>query len=215
LASFALGLLPLLYLPLRGSDGRRVRRRGIGAAFLGPARSILVLCDWSRLRGRLLLLHQHVAPICFLESVLKLLPTIYSTSNLTGWVLRGLALLGACAWWLKTGNSPSYCSGRDCLHTPCHAGYRAPQTVEYLIQVYCAAGDDVVGYSGFSRWAESRNTQLVTRDVLRGACAVAIEPRLFISHFPSRYQMAPRGMKTRAPTPQICSAPHRRMRSAV
>ncbi len=184
---FALGLLPLLYLPLRGATGGTFADSE-SAAFLAQPDQFLSYISGRGFEGDFFYFI-HTRPDLFLDRV-KLLPTLFDF-QFNGLVFA-LFVVGAFRLILRDWKLAIMLMGSITLHTFVTLAYRAPQTVEYLMSAY-GLWAIVVGYGlgecGM-RSAECgmfRVPRFAFRHlpyVLRVACGVAIL-LLFVDHFPS------------------------------
>jgi hypothetical protein len=181
---FALGLLPLLYLPLRGAMGGAFAD-GEAAAFLAQPDQFLAYATGRGFEGDFFYFI-NTRPELFLDRV-QLLPTLFDFQF--NWLVFMLFAIGAVRLIGKDWKLAIMLLGGIALHTFITLAYRAPQTVEYLIPAYVLLAL-VVGYSlqpfGVSSHASriTHHVLRITHYVLRIACCVAIIS-LFISHFPS------------------------------
>ncbi len=186
---FALGLLPLLCLPLRGATGGTFADRE-AAVFLAQPDQFLSYATGRGFEGDFFYFI-NTRPDLFLDRV-KLLPTLFDF-QFNGLVFV-LFLVGAVRLIKNDWKLAIMLLGGIGLHTFVTLAYRAPQTVEYLIPVYVLIAITLgFGLGEFGmRNAErgrlaSRTTHhasRITYYVLRIACCVAIG-LLFINHFPS------------------------------
>jgi hypothetical protein len=181
---FALGLLPLLYLPLRGATGGTFAN-GESAAFLAQPDQFLAYASGRGFEGDFFYFI-NTRPDLFLDRV-KLLPTLFDFQF--NWLVFILFAIGAVHVMWKDWKLAVMLLGGIGLHTFVTLAYRAPQTVEYLIPAYVLMAV-VVGYglgqvkSDHYSLVRSLPVRLITRYVLRIACCVAIG-LLFMSHFAS------------------------------
>jgi 4-amino-4-deoxy-L-arabinose transferase-like glycosyltransferase len=201
---FALGLLPLLYLPLRGATGGAFAS-GESAAFLAQPDQFLSYISGRGFEGDFFYFI-NTRPDLFLDRV-QLLPTLFDF-QFNGLVFI-LFAVGAVRLIGQDWKLALMLLGGIALHTFVTLAYRAPQTVEYLIPAYVLLAI-VVGY-GLQPWGKSHYSLvqslpvgLVTRYVLRVACCVAIA-LLFVSHFPS-FQWLRANEDTRAYTEDLLNA---------
>jgi hypothetical protein len=174
---FALGLLPLLYLPLRGATGGTFAN-GETAAFLTQPAQFFNYISGRGFEGDFFYFI-NTRPDLFLDRV-KLLPTLFDFQF--NWLVFALFLIGAVRVIWKDWKLAVMLLGGMALHTFVTLAYRAPQTVEYLIPAYVLLAV-VIGY-GLGQAKSAHYSLLVTRYVLRIACGVAIG-LLFINHFSS------------------------------
>jgi hypothetical protein len=201
---FALGLLPLLYLPLRGATGGTFAD-GESAAFLAQPAQFLSYVSGRGFEGDFFYFI-NTRPDLFLDRV-KLLPTLFDFQF--NWLVFILFAIGAVRVVWKDWKLAVMLLGGIALHTFVTLAYRAPQTVEYLIPAYVLLAI-VVGYGlqplGKSNYSLVRSLPvgLVTRYVWRVACGVAIAS-LFISHFPS-FQWLRTNEDTRAYVEDVLNA---------
>lgn len=187
LGFFALGLLPLLYLPLRGATGGTFAD-GESAAFLAQPAQFLSYISGRGFEGDFFYFI-NTRPDLFLDRV-KLLPTLFDF-QFNGLVFV-LFLAGAVRVVLKDWKLAVMLLGGILLHTFVTLAYRAPQTVEYLLPAYVLLAITLgYGLGEFGmRNAESGKPRLppcvlrFTFYALRLTCVLAIT-LLFISHFPS------------------------------
>ncbi len=130
---FALGLLPLLYLPLRGAAGGTFAD-GESAAFLLQPAQFLSYATGRGFEGDFFYFI-NTQPDLFLDRV-KLLPTLFDFQF--NWLVFVLFAIGAVRliWKDWTRSVAVMLLGGIVLHTFVTLAYRAPQTVEYLIPVY-------------------------------------------------------------------------------
>lgn len=194
---FALGLLPLLYLPWRGATGGTFAN-GESAAFLAQPDQFLSYISGRGFEGDFFYFI-NTRPDLFLDRV-KLLPTLFDFQF--NWLVFILFAVGAMRLIVKDWKLAIMLLGGIALHTFVTLAYRAPQTVEYLIPAYVLLAI-VVGY-GLQPWGKSHYSLLITRYVLRGACCVAIL-LLFVSHF-SSYQWLHDHEDTRAYAQDLLNA---------
>lgn len=174
---FALGLLPLLYLPVRGLTGG-VFANGESAAFLAQPGQFLTYISGRGFEGDFFYFVT-TRPDLFLER-LKLLPTLFDF-QFNGLVFA-LFLVGAVRVIVKDWKLAVMLLGGFVLHTFVTLTYRAPQTVEYLIPAYVLLAI-VVGY-GLVPIRTAPPISRFTSYALRVTCALAIV-LLFINHSPS------------------------------
>jgi len=186
---FALGLLPLLYLPLRGATGGTFAN-GESAAFLAQPDQFLSYASGRGFEGDFFYFI-NTRPDLFLDRV-KLLPTLFDF-QFNGLVFV-LFAVGAARMIRRDWKLAVVLLGGIGLHTFVTLAYRAPQTVEYLIPAYALMAI-AIGYGlGKFGMRNSERGRLASRTthhapriayyVLRIACCVAIS-LLFINHFPS------------------------------
>jgi hypothetical protein len=194
---FALGLLPLLYLPLRGATGGTFAD-GESAAFLAQPDQFLAYASGRGFEGDFFYFI-NTRPDLFLDRV-KLLPTLFDFQF--NWLIYLLVLVGAARLIVENWKLAVMLLGGIVLHTFVTLAYRAPQTVEYLIPAYVLLAI-VVGY-GLQPLGRSHYSSLITRYVLRVACCVAIV-MLFVSHFPS-FQWLRAHEDTRSYTEELLDA---------
>jgi hypothetical protein len=194
---FALGLLPLLYLPIRGATGGTFAD-GESAAFLAQPAQFFSYATGRGFEGDFFYFI-NTRPDLFFDRV-KLLPTLFDFQ------FNGLAFVlfavGAVRMIWKDWKLAIMLLGGIVLHTFVTLAYRAPQTVEYLIPMYVLLAM-VVGY-GLMPITSSVCVLRSTQYVLRVACCVAIA-LLFISHFPS-YQWLRANEDTRAYAENLLNA---------
>jgi hypothetical protein len=174
---FALGLLPLLYLPLRGATGGTFAD-GEAAAFLARPDQFLAYATGRGFEGDFFYFI-NTRPDLFLDRV-KLLPTLFDF-QFNGLVFM-LFAIGAVRMIWKDWKLAIMLLGGIVLHTFVTLAYRAPQTVEYLMPAYVLLAI-VVGY-GLKPFHVSSYALRITQYVLHVACCVAII-LLLASHFPS------------------------------
>ncbi len=174
---FALGLLPLLYLPLRGATGGTFAD-GESAAFLAQPAQFVDYVSGRGFEGDFFYFI-NTRPDLFLDRV-KLLPTLFDFQF--NWLVFILFAVGAVRVIWKDWKLAVMLLGGIVLHTFVTLAYRAPQTVEYLMPAYVLIAV-VIGY-GLGAAKNARYSLLVTRYVLGAACCAAIV-LLFANHFPS------------------------------
>jgi hypothetical protein len=174
---FALGLLPLLYLPLRGATGGTFAD-GEAAVFLAQPDQFFAYASGRGFEGDFFYFI-HTRPDLFLDRV-KLLPTLFDFQF--NWLVFILFAIGAARVIWKDWKLAVLLLGGIGLHTFVTLAYRAPQTVEYLIPAYVLMAI-VVGY-GLKPFYVPSHTPRIMHHVLRLACCVAIG-WLFINHFSS------------------------------
>ena len=172
---FALGLLPLLYLPLRGATGGTFAD-GEPAAFLLQPDQFLAYASGRGFEGDFFYFI-NTRPDLFLDRV-QLLPTLFDFQF--NWPVFALFLVGAVRVIWKDWKLAVMLLGGIVLHTFVTLAYRAPQTVEYLMPAYVLLAI-VVGY-GLKPIASHSYVLRFTQYVLRSACCVAII-MLFFNHF--------------------------------
>ncbi len=181
---FALGLLPLLYLPLRGATGGTFAN-GEPAAFLAQPAQFFDYVSGRGFEGDFFYFI-NTRPNLFLDRV-KLLPTLFDFQF--NWLAFVLFLVGAVRVIWKDWKLAVMLLGGIALHTFVTLAYRAPQTVEYLIPTYVLLAI-VIGYGlkplGRTSHAAVRSLPVgrFTFYALRFTCILAIT-LLFINHFPS------------------------------
>jgi hypothetical protein len=204
---FALGLLPLLYLPLRGATGGTFAD-GETATFLAQPDQFLSYATGRGFEGDFFYFI-NTRPDLFLDRV-KLLPTLFDFQF--NWLIYLLVLVGAARLIVENWRLAVMLLGGIVLHTFVTLAYRAPQTVEYLMPAYVLLAI-VVGYGlgefrarnsecGISRLKQS--ALRMTFYALRIACSVAIV-MLFASRFPS-FQWLHTNEDTRAYTEDLLNA---------
>ena len=180
---FALGLLPLLYLPLRGATGGTFAN-GESAAFLAQPDQFLSYVSGRGFEGDFFYFIA-TRPDLFLDRV-KLLPTLFDF-QFNGLVFL-LFAIGAVRVVLKDWKLAIMLLGGIGLHTFVTLAYRAPQTVEYLIPAYVLLAV-VVGYGlGVfrSQKAEARRGSADNAGFwILNSLAMLTIALLFINHFPS------------------------------
>jgi hypothetical protein len=174
---FALGLLPLLYLPLRGATGGTFAD-GESAAFLAQPDQFFAYASGRGFEGDFFYFIT-TRPDLFLDRV-KLLPTLFDFQF--NWLVFILVAIGEVRVIWQDWKLAIMLLGGIALHTFVTLAYRAPQTVEYLIPAYVLLAI-VVGY-GLKPFSVSSYASRITYYVVRIACGVAIV-MLFASHFPS------------------------------
>jgi hypothetical protein len=174
---FALGLLPLLYLPLRGATGGTFAD-GEAAAFLAQPAQFLSYVSGRGFEGDFFYF-LNTRPDLFLDRV-KLLPTLFDFQF--NWLVFVLFAIGAVRVIWKDWKLAVMLLGGVALHTLVTLAYRAPQTVEYLLPAYVLLAI-VVGY-GLKPLTSSSYALRMTYYGVRIACCVAIV-LLFINHLPS------------------------------
>jgi hypothetical protein len=189
LGFFGLGLLPLLYLPLRGATGGTFAG-GEPAAFLAQPDQFLSYASGRGFEGDFFYFI-NTRPDLFLDRV-TLLPALFDF-QFNGLVLI-LLVIGAARLIKNDWKLAILLLGGIALHTFVTLAYRAPQTVEYLIPAYVLLAI-VVGY-GLGPTGNTRYSLLFIRYVPRVACCVAVV-MLFASHF-SSYQWLRTNEDTRA-----------------
>jgi 4-amino-4-deoxy-L-arabinose transferase-like glycosyltransferase len=194
---FALGLLPLLYLPLRGATGGTFAN-GEAAAFLAQPDQFFSYISGRGFEGDFFYFI-NTRPDLFLDRV-KLLPTLFDF-QFNGLVFI-LFAVGAVRLIWKDWKLAVMLLGGIVLHAFVTLAYRAPQTVEYLLPAYVLLAM-VVGY-GLQPFGKSHYSLLITRYALRIACCVAIV-LLFASHFPS-FQWLRANEDTRAYAEELLNA---------
>ena len=184
LGFFALGLLPLLYLPLRGATGGTFAN-GEPAAFLAQSDQFFSYVSGRGFEGDFFYF-LNTRPELFLDRV-KLLPTLFDFQF--NWLVFVLLAVGAVRVIWEDWKLAILLLGGMALHTFVTLAYRAPQTVEYLMPAYVLLAV-VVGY-GLKPLEKSLHTSCITYYalrttyyVMRVACGVAIV-LLFINHVPS------------------------------
>jgi hypothetical protein len=179
---FVLGLLPLLYLPLRGATGGTFAD-GESAAFLAQPAQFISYATGRGFEGDFFYFI-NTRPDLFLDRV-KLLPTLFDFQF--NWLVFFLAVIGAVRMIIKDWKLAILLLGGIVLHTFVTLAYRAPQTVEYLIPAYVLLAI-VVGYGlGAFRGQEPESRQALLRSgfwILNSLAVVAILS-LFLSHFSS------------------------------
>ncbi len=184
---FALGLLPLLYLPLRGAMGGTFAD-GESAAFLAQPDQFLSYVSGRGFEGDFFYF-VNTRPDLFLDRV-KLLPTLFDFQF--NWLVLALFVVGAFRLILRDWKLAIMLMGGITLHTFVTLAYRAPQTVEYLMSAYGLLAI-VVGYglgefgmrsAECGMFRVPRSAFRLLPYVLRVACCVAIL-LLFVDHFPS------------------------------
>ncbi len=177
LIAFGLGLLVLLYLPLRGATG--------GTLADGEATAYLVQPDkfLDHVLGRGFegdfFYFINTRPDLLLDRA-ALLPTLF-TFQFNPFVIV-LVLIGAlrlirCDWRLAL-----MLLGGTTLHTFVALTYRAPQTVEYLLPAYVLLAI-VIGY-GLHAPRTTHHVLRITHYALLAACGVLIVLQ-FANNFPS------------------------------
>jgi hypothetical protein len=177
IAFFALGLLPLLYLPLRGASGGTFAN-GEPAAFLAQPDQFLAYASGRGFEGDFFYFI-NTRPDLFLDRV-RLLPTLFDFQF--NWLAFLLFAVGAVRVSWKDWKLAVMLLGGLGLHTFVTLAYRAPQTVEYLMPAYVLLAI-VVGY-GLWPFSAASHASRITFYALRIACCAAIV-LLFINHFPS------------------------------
>ena len=179
---FALGLLPLLYLPLRGATGGTFAD-GESAAFLAQSDQFLAYATGRGFEGDFFYFI-NTRPDLFLDRV-QLLPTLFDFQF--NWLVFILFLIGAARVIKNDWKLAVLLLGGITLHTFVTLAYRAPQTVEYLIPAYVLLAI-VVGYGlGRFRIQEPGARRTLARSgfwILNSLAVLAIA-LLFISHFSS------------------------------
>ncbi len=202
LGFFALGLLPLLYLPLRGATGGTFAN-GESAAFLAQPAQFFDYASGRGFEGDFFYFI-NTRPDLFLDRV-KLLPTLFDFQF--NWLVFILFVVGAVRVMWKDWKLALMLLGGIALHAFVTLAYRAPQTVEYLMPAYVLMAI-VVGYG---LGAVSRQPSAISRTLARAgfwllnslaALAIAL---LFISHFPS-FQWLRTNEDTRAYTTDLLQA---------
>ena len=180
---FALGLLPLLYLPLRGATGGTFAN-GESAAFLAQPDQFLSYVSGRGFEGDFFYFIT-TRPDLFLDRV-KLLPTLFDF-QFNGLVFL-LFAIGAVRVVLKDWKLAIMLLGGIGLHTFVTLAYRAPQTVEYLIPAYVLLAV-VVGYGlGVFRSQKSEARRGSADNAgfwILNSLAMLTIALLFINHFPS------------------------------
>lgn len=180
---FALGLLPLLYLPLRGATGGTFAN-GESAAFLAQPDQFLSYVSGRGFEGDFFYFIA-TRPDLFLDRV-KLLPTLFDF-QFNGLVFL-LFAIGAVRVVLKDWKLAIMLLGGIGLHTFVTLAYRAPQTVEYLIPAYVLLAV-VVGYGlGVFRSQKSEARRESADNAgfwILNSLAMLTIALLFINHFPS------------------------------
>jgi hypothetical protein len=194
---FALGLMPLLYLPLRGATGGTFAD-GESAAFLAQPAQFISYATGRGFEGDFFYFI-NTRPDLFLDRV-KLLPTLFDFQF--NWLAFILFAIGAVRVIWKDWKLAVMLLGGIALHTFVTLAYRAPQTVEYLIPAYVLLAI-TIGY-GLGQMGNARSSFLVTRYVLRVACGVAIA-MLFVNHF-SSFNWLHQNEDTRAYTADLLNA---------
>jgi hypothetical protein len=179
---FALGLLPLLYLPLRGATGGTFAD-GETATFLAQPDQFLSYATGRGFEGDFFYFI-NTRPDLFLDRV-KLLPTLFDF-QFNGLVFA-LFLVGAMRMIKNDWKLAIMLLGGVALHTFVTLAYRAPQTVEYLMPAYVLMAI-VVGY-GLRRFRtqEPGVSRTLARSgfwILNSLAALTIA-LLFANHFPS------------------------------
>jgi hypothetical protein len=177
LGFFALGLLPLLYLPLRGATSGTFAD-GESAAFLAQPVQFLAYATGRGFEGDFFYFI-NTRPDLFLDRV-KLLPALFDFQF--NWLVFILVAIGAVRMIVKDWKLAVMLLGGIALHTFVTLAYRAPQTVEYLMPAYVLLA--IVGGYGLKPFGVSSRALRFTHYALRITCGVAII-LLFISHFPS------------------------------
>jgi hypothetical protein len=179
---FALGLLPLLYLPLRGATGGTFAD-GESAAFLAQPDQFLAYASGRGFEGDFFYFIS-TRPDLFLDRV-KLLPTLFDFQF--NWLVFILVAIGAVRVIWKDWKLAIMLLGGIVLHTFVTLAYRAPQTVEYLIPAYVLLAI-VVGYGlGRFRIQETGAKRTLARSefwILNSLALVSIAV-LLINHFSS------------------------------
>ena len=194
---FALGLLPLLYLPLRGATGGTYAD-GEAAAFLAQPDQFFSYISGRGFEGDFFYF-VNTRPDLFLDRV-SLLPTLFDF-QFNGLVFA-LFLVGAVRLIVKNWKLAVTLLGGIALHTFVTLAYRAPQTVEYLMPAYVLLAI-VIGYA-LKPVKSSSSVLRITHYALRGAWCMAIII-LFINHIPS-FQWLHEHEDTRAYTEDLLNA---------
>jgi hypothetical protein len=179
---FALGLLPLLYLPLRGATGGTFAD-GESAAFLARPAQFFSYASGRGFEGDFFYFI-NTRPDLFLDRV-KLLPMLFDFQF--NWLIFVLFLVGALRLLKNDWKLAIMLLGGIGLHTFVTLAYRAPQTVEYLLPAYVLM-TVVVGYGlGVfrSQKSEVRGTLARSGFWILNSLAILAIALLFINHFPS------------------------------
>ena len=185
---FTLGLLPLLYLPLRGMTGGALSD-GETMTYLAQPAQFLSYVSGRGFEGDFFYFIT-TRPDLFLDRV-KLLPTLFDFQF--NWLFFALFAVAAIRLILRDWKLAIMLLGGIALHTFVTLAYRAPQTVEYLIPAYVLLAI-VIGY-GLSPLRPTHRLFRFTHYVLYLACCVAIIS-LLVNHFPS-FQWLPQNDDTR------------------
>jgi hypothetical protein len=140
------GLLPLLYLPLRAASGARGATADLATwpGFLNPVLA-------TGFRGDFF---YFIEPAIFWER-LKIMGNVL-TFQFDYWLLAGMVIGGLTLVW-RDRMLALLLAGSFLLHTLITATYRAPQTVEYMLPAYVAA---VLGLGGVAHLRHSRYSLL-------------------------------------------------------
>ncbi|HTP10292.1 MAG TPA: DUF2723 domain-containing protein [Anaerolineae bacterium] len=199
---FALGLLPLLYLPLRGATGGTFAD-GESAAFLAQPAQFILYATGRGFEGDFFYFI-NTRPDLFLDRV-KLLPTLFDFQFT--WPVFILFAVGAIRVIWKDWKLAIMLLSGVVLHTFVTLAYRAPQTVEYLIPVYVLLAI-VVGYGlgAFSIQKSEIRSKIARAGfwILNSLAALAIV-MLFMNHF-SSFNWLRQNEDTRAYTTGLLTA---------
>ena len=198
IAFFALGLLPLLYLPLRGATGGTFAN-GEPAAFLVQPTQFFDYVSGRGFEGDFFYFI-NTRPDLFPDRV-KLLPALFDFQF--NWLVFALLLVGIVRVIRRDWKLAVMLLGGSALHALVTLAYRAPQTVEYLIPAYVLMAV-LIGYglgvfssqkSGISTQHSALSTQqskggrTLARSgfwILNSLTILAIA-LLFIDHSPSSH----------------------------
>ncbi|HSD83481.1 MAG TPA: DUF2723 domain-containing protein, partial [Anaerolineae bacterium] len=179
---FALGLLPLLYLPLRGATGGTYAN-GESAAFLAQPAQFFDYVSGRGFEGDFFYFI-NTRPDLFLDRV-RLLPTLFDF-QFNGLVFA-LFLVGAVRLIIRDWKLAVMLLGGVALHTFVTLAYRAPQTVEYLIPAYVLLAVGI----GYGLGVFGSQKSIVRRRLAHSGfwilnfLSVLAMALLLINHFPS------------------------------
>jgi 4-amino-4-deoxy-L-arabinose transferase-like glycosyltransferase len=176
LAFFAIGLIVLLYLPLRGATGGTLADGESMTSLAEPAKFL----DYISGRGfEGDFFYFITARPDLLPDRIALLPTLFTFQFQP--LVMVFVLLGAIRLIRNDRKLALMLSGGIILLAFVGITYRAPQTVEYLLPTYVLMAI-VIGY-GLGTLHITRHSSLVTH-ALRAACCVPILI-MFVNNFPS------------------------------
>ena len=199
---FALGLLPLLYLPLRGATGGTFAS-GESAAFLAQPDQFLAYASGRGFEGDFFYFI-NTRPDLFLDRV-QLLPTLFDFQF--NWLVFILFAVGTVRMIVQDWKLAIMLLGGIALHTFVTLAYRAPQTVEYLIPAYVLLAM-VVGYGlgvSQSQKSETRRTLANSGFWILNSLAILAIAFLFVNHFAS-FQWLQQKEDTRAYAENLLNA---------